>query len=62
LKQEDIKHINFSISRNSIEGAIKVFSSMKSPVPDRITAEFSQIFMEDLTSITLISKPHKYTT
>jgi hypothetical protein len=48
LNQEDINHLNRSITRSEIEAAIKRLPKKKSPGPDGITAEFCQTFKEEL--------------
>jgi hypothetical protein len=48
LNQEDINHLNRSITQNEIEAAIKNFPKKKSPGPDGFTAEFYQMFKEEL--------------
>jgi hypothetical protein len=48
LNQEDINHLNRSITQKEIEAAIKSPPKMKSPGPDGLTAEFSQTFKEEL--------------
>jgi GTP1/Obg family GTP-binding protein len=40
LNQEDINHLNRSITKNKIEGAIKSLPKKKSPGPDGFIAEF----------------------
>jgi hypothetical protein len=40
LNQEDINHLNRSITQNEIEAAIKNLPKEKSPGPDGFTAEF----------------------
>jgi hypothetical protein len=42
LNQEDINHLNRSITKNEIEAAIKSLPKKKSPGPDGISAEFYQ--------------------
>jgi hypothetical protein len=44
LNQEDINHVNRSITNNEIETAVKCFLKKKITVPDRFTAEFYQTF------------------
>jgi hypothetical protein len=46
LNQEDINHLNKSITQNEIEGAIKFPPKRKSPGPDGFSAEFYQTFKE----------------
>jgi hypothetical protein len=48
LKQEEINHLNRSITQNEIEAAIKNFPKKKSPGPDGFSAEFYQKFKEEL--------------
>jgi hypothetical protein len=48
LNQEDINHLNRSITQNEIEAAIKSLPKEKSPEPDRFSAEFYQTFKEEL--------------
>jgi glutamyl-tRNA reductase len=48
LNQEDIKHLNKSITRNEIEVAIKSLPKKRSPEPDRFSAIFYQTFEEEL--------------
>jgi glutamyl-tRNA reductase len=40
LKQEDINHLNRSLTQNEIEAATKSLPKKKSPGPDGFTAEF----------------------
>jgi hypothetical protein len=40
LNQEDINHLNRSITCNEIEAAIKRLLQKKSPVPDGFSGEF----------------------
>jgi hypothetical protein len=49
LNQEDINHLNRSITQKVIETAVKRLPKKKSPGPDGFTAEFYQIFKEELT-------------
>jgi hypothetical protein len=48
LNQEDINHLNRSITENEIKAAIKSLSKKKSPGPDGFSAEFYQTFKEEL--------------
>jgi hypothetical protein len=53
LNQEDINHLNRSITQNEIEAAIKGPPKNKSPGPDGFAAEFYQTFKEELIPILL---------
>jgi hypothetical protein len=44
LNQEDINHLNRSITQNEIEAAMKNLPKKKSPGPDGFLAEFYQPF------------------
>jgi hypothetical protein len=46
LNQEDINHLNRSITQNEIVAAIKSLPKKKSPGPDGFSAEFYQTFKE----------------
>jgi hypothetical protein len=46
LNQEDINHLNRSVTWNEIETAIKSLPKKKSPGPDEFSTEFYQIFKE----------------
>jgi hypothetical protein len=59
LNQEDINHLNRSITQNEIEAAIKSLPKKKSPGPDGFSAEFYQTFKEEL--ITTLLKPFRET-
>jgi hypothetical protein len=48
LNQEDIKHLNRSITQNEIEAAIKSLPKKKSPGTNGVSAEFYQSFKEEL--------------
>jgi hypothetical protein len=53
LNQEDINHLNRSITQNEIEAAIKSLPKKKSPGPHGFSAEFYQTFKEELISTLL---------
>jgi hypothetical protein len=48
LNQEDINHLNRSITQNAIAAAIKNLPKKKSPGPDGFSAEFYQNFKDEL--------------
>jgi hypothetical protein len=48
LNQEDINHLNRSITQNEVETALKGLPKKKSPDPDGFSARFYQIFKEEL--------------
>jgi hypothetical protein len=56
--QEDINHLNRSITQKDIERAIKSLPKKKSPGLDTFTAEFYQIFKEKLIP-TILKLFHK---
>jgi hypothetical protein len=58
LNQEDINHLNRSITQNEIEAAIKSLPKTKSPGPDGFSAEFYQTFKEELIP-TILKLFHK---
>jgi hypothetical protein len=49
LNQEDINHLNRSITQNEIEAGIKSLPKKKSPGHDGFSAESYQTFKEELT-------------
>jgi hypothetical protein len=53
LNQENVNHLNISITHYEIETAIKGLPQKKSPGPDGFSTEFYQIFKEALTPIVL---------
>jgi glutamyl-tRNA reductase len=53
LKQEDINHLNKSITQNEIEAPIKSLPKQKSPGLDGFKAESYQTFKEELTPVLL---------
>jgi hypothetical protein len=48
LNQEDINHLNRSITQNEIEAGIKNLPNKKSPGPDGFSAGFYQTFKQEL--------------
>ena len=53
LNQEEIENLNRLIASTEIETVIRKFPTNKSPGPGGFTAEFYQIFREELTPILL---------
>jgi hypothetical protein len=51
LNEKDINHPYSSITQNEIEAAIKSLPKKKSPGPDGFSAEFYQLFKEELIPI-----------
>jgi hypothetical protein len=58
LNQEDINHLNRSITQNEIEAPIKRLPKKNSPGTDGFSAEFYQTFKEELIP-TLLKLFHK---
>jgi hypothetical protein len=48
LNQEDINHLNWTLTQNKIEAAIKSLPKKKSSGPNGYTAEFHQNFKVEL--------------
>jgi hypothetical protein len=48
LNQQDINHLNRSITQNEIEAAIKSLPKKESPGAEEFSAEFYQTFKEEL--------------
>jgi hypothetical protein len=53
LNQDDINHLNRSITQNEIEAAIKSLPKQKSSGSDGFSAEFYQTFKEEIISTLL---------
>jgi len=51
LHQEQINHLNSPITPKEIEAVLKSLPTKKSPRPNGFSAEFYQIFIEDLIPI-----------
>jgi hypothetical protein len=58
LNQENIKHLNGSITQSKILAALRVSQKKKSSGPDGFTAEFYQMFKEELI-LTLLKLFHE---
>jgi hypothetical protein len=48
FNQEDINHLNRSVTQNEIEVGMKSLPKRKSPGPDGFSAEFYQTFKKEL--------------
>ena len=53
MNQEEIENLNRHITSTEIETVIRNLPANKSPGPDGFTAEFNQIFREELTLVLL---------
>jgi hypothetical protein len=53
LNQEDINHLNRSITHNEIKASIKNLPKKKSPGPDGFSTEYFQTFKEELIPVLL---------
>jgi hypothetical protein len=51
LKQDQVNHLNSSITPREIEAAINSLPTQKSPRPDGFSGEFYQTFKDDLIPI-----------
>ena len=56
LNQEEIDHLNRSITRNKIEYIIKTLPTNKSPRPDGFTGKFYQTYKELIHTLLNYSK------
>ena len=53
VNQEEVETLNRPITRAEVEVAINSLPTKKSPGPDKFTAEFYQIYKEDLVPLLL---------
>ena len=53
LNQEEAETMNRPITRSEVEAAIKSLTLKKSPGPDEFTAEFYQMYKEELVPFLL---------
>ena len=53
LSQEEVETLNRPITRSEVEAAINRLPTIKSPGPDRFTAEFYQTYKEELVPFLL---------
>ena len=53
LNQEEVESLNRPITKSEVEAAIKSQPTKKSPDPDRFTADFYQIYKEELVPFLL---------
>ena len=53
LNQEEVETLNRPITRAEVEAAINSLPTKKSPGPDRFTAEFHQMYNEELVPLLL---------
>jgi hypothetical protein len=51
LNQEDLNHLNRSVTHNETEAAIKTLPKKKSPGPDRFFTELYQTFKELISTL-----------
>jgi hypothetical protein len=59
LNQEDLNHLNRSVTSNEIETAIRCTSKEKSPGPDRFITEFYQSCKELIPAFILLKLFHE---